>query len=39
MLFRSQERERFPYEYPTHLQSQIEALPRARILAAGKLLK
>lgn len=29
MLFRSQERERFPYEYPTHLQSQIEALPRA----------
>lgn len=29
MLFRSQERHRFPYQYPTHLQSQVDALPRA----------
>lgn len=29
MFFRSQERARFPYEYPVHLQSQIEDLPRA----------
>ena len=29
MLFRRQEREKFPYEYPTHLREMVAALPKA----------